>query len=79
MEARLIMKILRITTPDGTVVAVEFGKVLRRVVKTTDEGFVRETMDSLKKSIQFDSAVDMMKSFPIIQRRMLPNGDVVFS
>lgn len=73
------MKILRVACSDGTVVAVEIGKVLRRVVKTSDESSVNVTMTSLRKSIEFDSAVDILKTFPVVRRQMLPNGDVVFS
>lgn len=73
------MKIIQIPSADGITIAVETGKVMYRVSSRLSDPVAKSVVATLKKAISFDSTIQMIRSYPVLQRRMLPNGDVVFT
>lgn len=74
------MKIFQIPTEGKIVIAVETGKVMYRIATVKDVAAAKNAVAGIEKGIAFESFVDAIKGrLPVINRRMMNDGSVVFA
>lgn len=73
------MKIIQIPhAHHGITVAIETGKVMYRITTCLSGAQAKTTVEALKKAIIYDRTFEAIKEFPILERRIMPNGDIVY-